>query len=61
MGRKSIKIEYIANKNHRASTYRTRALGLLKKTHELGVLCGVKVSLVFNSLNGDIVSYSNNK
>jgi hypothetical protein len=60
MGRKSIKIEYIENRNHRASTYRTRALGLLKKAHEIGVLCGIKVSLIFNNLEGDIISYSNN-
>lgn len=61
MGRKSIKIEYIENRNHRASTYRARAHGFLKKAHELGVLCGIKVSLVFNNMEGDVISYSNNQ
>lgn len=34
---------------------------MLKKVHELGMLCGVKVTLVFTDLKGNIISFSNNK
>ena len=33
--------------------------GLLKKACEIGVLCGVDVSLAFSDLKGDLHIYSN--
>lgn len=60
MGKKSIEIKYQESKTLRQATYRHRALGLLRKAHEIGVLCGIKISLVFTNLKGDVINYSNN-
>ena len=60
MGKKSIEITFIENKGVRQATYRHRALGLLRKAHEIGVLCGINISLAFSNLKGDVISYSNN-
>lgn len=60
MGKKSIEIKYIEKKAFRQATFRSRAVGLLSKAHELGVLCGIKVSLVFQNNEGDVLSYMNN-
>lgn len=60
MGKKSIEIKYLENRTLRLATYRHRALGLLRKAHEIGVLCGIKISVVFSNLKEDVISYTNN-
>ena len=60
MGRKSIKIAFIEDRNDRMQAYRARAKGLLKKVHEIGVLCGINISIIFNNIQGDLITYSNN-
>ncbi|OLY81984.1 MADS-box transcription factor 1 [Smittium mucronatum] len=46
MGRKKINIKEIENSRQKTVTFARRRNGLIKKAHELSVLCGVKVSLI---------------
>ena len=46
MGRKKIEIEYITDKLNRKSTFKARIGGLVKKLHDLAILCGLQASLV---------------
>ncbi|PVU95840.1 hypothetical protein BB559_002592 [Furculomyces boomerangus] len=56
MGRKKINISEISNPRQKTVTFTRRKSGLMKKAHELSVLCGVKVALVvFDSKNASHV------
>ena len=44
-----MKLEYIENDTTRRVTYRKRSRGLLKKTRELSVLCGVDACVLIYS------------
>lgn len=46
MGRKKIAMQRIENDAARLRKYRKRLHGLLKKAHEIGVLCGADVLLM---------------
>jgi hypothetical protein len=41
MGRKKLEISYIENYTNRKFTFKARIGGLVKKLHDLSVLCGV--------------------
>jgi len=58
MGRRKISIQPIDDKKIRYSTYNKRKNGLVKKAAELSMLCDVKMLLVFEDLNGELVRYS---
>ncbi|RKO93581.1 hypothetical protein BDK51DRAFT_4161, partial [Blyttiomyces helicus] len=49
MGRRKIEILPIENDKNRSNTFKKRRQGLIKKAHELGVLCSVEVALVIIS------------
>ncbi|KAJ1732711.1 hypothetical protein LPJ72_003270 [Coemansia sp. Benny D160-2] len=50
MGRKKINIREIENSRQKTVTFARRRAGLIKKAHELSILCGVKVAiLMFDS------------
>ncbi|KAJ2081342.1 hypothetical protein H4R24_002400 [Coemansia sp. RSA 988] len=52
MGRKKINISEIENSRQRTVTFARRRAGLIKKAHELSILCNIKVALViFDSKN----------
>ena len=51
MGRGKIQIKRIENKTNQQVTYSKRRNGILKKAHELTVLCDAKVSLIMISNN----------
>jgi len=51
VGRKKVKINYIADEKFRRVTYCKRKRGLLKKAMELSLLCGVEVLLVIRNEN----------
>ncbi|KAI8320791.1 SRF-like protein, partial [Martensiomyces pterosporus] len=56
MGRKKINIREIENSRQRTVTFARRRAGLIKKAHELSVLCGVKVAMViFDAKNASHV------
>ncbi|KAL9233043.1 hypothetical protein vseg_008086 [Gypsophila vaccaria] len=46
MARKKVKLQYIENDTARRVTYKKRVKGILKKTQELSVLCGVDACAV---------------
>ncbi|KAJ1870658.1 hypothetical protein LPJ55_004506 [Coemansia sp. RSA 990] len=56
MGRKKINISEIENSRQKTVTFARRRAGLIKKAHELSILCGVKVAVViFDSKNASHV------
>lgn len=56
MGRKKISISQIENSRQRTVTFARRRAGLIKKAHELSVLCGVRVAIViFDAKNASHV------
>ncbi|KAJ2671215.1 hypothetical protein GGI25_005580 [Coemansia spiralis] len=56
MGRKKINIREIENSRQKTVTFARRRAGLIKKAHELSILCGVKVAIVmFDSKNASHV------
>jgi SRF-type transcription factor (DNA-binding and dimerisation domain) len=60
MGRKKISVKLIENDVLRRATFKQRLNGLLKKLHDLGVLCGVNISFLSTDTEQNIVCYSNN-
>lgn len=59
-GRKKIKIEFIGDNRSRQVTFLKRKNGILKKAHELSILCGSNVAVViFNNDNGKLYEYFN--
>ena len=46
MGRKKIRIESIENERQKMVTFSRRRAGLIKKAHELAVLCDCKIALL---------------
>ena len=57
MGRGKIHISRIENRTTRQVTFAKRRAGLLKKTHELSVLCDVQIGLVIFSSTGKMFQY----
>ncbi|OEL29764.1 MADS-box transcription factor 30, partial [Dichanthelium oligosanthes] len=59
MGRGKVEMKRIENRVSRQVTFSKRRKGLLKKAHELAVLCDVDVGLVFFSERGRMFQYPN--
>jgi hypothetical protein len=57
MGRGKIQIKRIENQTTRQVTFSKRRAGLLKKTHELSVLCDAQVGLIVFSSTGKMCQY----
>ncbi|XP_057443292.1 MADS-box protein FBP24 [Lotus japonicus] len=57
MGRGKIEIKRIENTTNRQVTFSKRRGGLLKKTHELSVLCDAQIGLIIFSSNGKLFQY----
>ncbi|XP_062094544.1 MADS-box protein defh21 [Humulus lupulus] len=57
MGRGKINISRIENKTTRQVTFAKRRAGLLKKTHELSVLCDAQIGLIIFSTNGKLYEF----
>ena len=52
MGRVKLEIKTLENSSNRQSTYSKRKHGILKKAHELSVLCDVDLVLIMFSPGG---------
>nr|VDD36741.1 unnamed protein product [Brassica oleracea] len=52
MGRGKVELKMIENKINRQVTFAKRRKGLLKKAHELSVLCDAEVALIIFSNRG---------
>ncbi|XP_045798267.1 MADS-box protein FBP24 [Trifolium pratense] len=57
MGRGKIEIKRIQNTTTRQVTFSKRRSGLIKKTHELSVLCEAKIGLIIFSSTGKLFQY----
>ncbi|KAK9000833.1 hypothetical protein V6N11_081317 [Hibiscus sabdariffa] len=57
MGRGKILIKRIENQTTRQVTFSKRRAGLLKKTHELSVLCDAQIGLIVFSSTGKMCQY----
>ncbi|KAG2675545.1 hypothetical protein I3843_12G009800 [Carya illinoinensis] len=58
MGRGRVQLKRIENKINRQVTFSKRRSGLLKKAHEISVLCDAEVALIVFSTKGKVFEYS---
>ncbi|KAK3440359.1 hypothetical protein EUGRSUZ_B00634 [Eucalyptus grandis] len=58
MGRGRLQLKRIENKINRQVTFSKRRAGLLKKAHEISVLCDAEVALIIFSAKGKLFEYS---
>jgi hypothetical protein len=58
MGRGPVQLRQIENKINRQVTFSKRRSGLLKKAHEISVLCDAEVALIVFSTKGKLYEYS---
>ena len=58
MGRGKVQLKRIENKINRQVTFSKRRSGLLKKAHEISVLCDAEVALIIFSTKGKLYEYS---
>ncbi|KAJ4833101.1 hypothetical protein Tsubulata_001084 [Turnera subulata] len=58
MGRGRVQLKRIENKTSRQVTFSKRRAGLLKKAHEISVLCDADVGLIVFSTKGKLFEYS---
>ncbi|KAK4429616.1 MADS-box protein defh21 [Sesamum alatum] len=57
MGRGKIEVKRIENNTSRQVTFSKRRAGLMKKTHELSVLCDAQIGLIVFSSKGRLTEY----
>ncbi|XP_059067459.1 agamous-like MADS-box protein AGL8 homolog [Cryptomeria japonica] len=60
MGRGKVQLKRIENSINRQVTFSKRRGGLLKKAHELSVLCEAEVALIIFSSRGKLFEYGSN-
>ncbi|KAF5457605.1 hypothetical protein F2P56_021694 [Juglans regia] len=60
MGRGRVQLKRIENKIRRQVTFSKRRTGLLKKAHEISVLCDVELALIVFSTKGKLFEFSSN-
>ncbi|XP_030442440.1 agamous-like MADS-box protein AP1 isoform X3 [Syzygium oleosum] len=58
MGRGRVQLKRIENKINRQVTFSKRRCGLLKKAHEISVLCDAEVALIVFSTKGKLFEYA---
>ncbi|CAI9786747.1 unnamed protein product [Fraxinus pennsylvanica] len=58
MGRGRVQLKRIENKINRQVTFSKRRTGLLKKAHEISVLCDAEVALIVFSPQGKLFQYA---
>ncbi|KAC9307200.1 hypothetical protein E3N88_25544 [Mikania micrantha] len=58
MGRGKVTLKRIENKINRQVTFSKRRSGLMKKAHEISVLCDVDVALIVFSAKGKLAEYA---
>ncbi|PON99973.1 MADS-box transcription factor, partial [Trema orientale] len=58
MGRRKVDMKRIENKHSRQVTFSKRRSGLMKKAHELSVLCDVEIGLMVFSAHDRLYEFS---
>uniref|UniRef100_F6H467 MADS-box domain-containing protein n=1 Tax=Vitis vinifera TaxID=29760 RepID=F6H467_VITVI len=57
MGRGKFQLKRIENKNNRQVTFSKRRSGMMKKAHELSILCDVDLALIIFSARGRLYEF----
>ncbi|KAJ9683226.1 hypothetical protein PVL29_018990 [Vitis rotundifolia] len=57
MGRGKLQLKRIENKNNRQVTFSKRRSGMMKKAHELSILCDVDLALIIFSARGRLYEF----
>ena len=60
MGRKKFELKFIDSFVERKFKFKERIGGILRKIHELSVLCDLQFTLVMTDYNSDLLLFSNN-
>ncbi|URD94138.1 hypothetical protein MUK42_00353 [Musa troglodytarum] len=60
MGRGRVQLKRIENKINRQVTFSKRRSGLLKKAHEISVLCDAEIALIIFSAEGKLYEFASN-
>lgn len=58
MGRGRVQLKRIENKINRQVTFSKRRIGLLKKAHEISVLCDADTAVIIFSTKGKLFQYA---
>lgn len=58
MGRRKIKIAKLKDDRNIQATFAKRKVGLMKKAHELSVLCGCEIGLIIFNNDNKLTEYS---
>ncbi|KAL8117000.1 agamous-like MADS-box protein AGL15 [Apium graveolens] len=58
MGRAKLEIAKIENTSSRQSTFKKRRVGLMKKAHELSILCDDEIAVIVFSSNGKLFEFA---
>ncbi|XP_074590005.1 protein VERNALIZATION 1-like [Curcuma longa] len=58
MGRGRVQLKRIENSTNRQVTFSKRRTGMLKKAHEISILCDAEVALIVFSAKGKLFEYS---
>ncbi|KAL8117004.1 hypothetical protein AgCh_023257 [Apium graveolens] len=61
MGRAKLEIAKIENANSRQSTLKKRKAGLMKKAHELSVLCDAEIAIIVFSSTGKLFEFASSR
>ncbi|RDX67535.1 Agamous-like MADS-box protein AGL8, partial [Mucuna pruriens] len=61
MGRGRVQLKRIENKTSQQVTFSKRRTGLLKKAHEISVLCDAQIALIMFSTKGKLFEYSSER
>lgn len=61
MGRKKLALKKIENSTARQVTYSKRKDGMIKKAHELAVLCDTDIAVVMFSPSGRLTTFSSSR
>jgi len=61
MGKKAVPVARIKNDQNRRNTLKKRLIGLMKKIHDLSILCDAQIAVVVVDENKEIFPYTNNE
>ncbi|XP_074328406.1 agamous-like MADS-box protein AGL15 [Apium graveolens] len=61
MGRAKLEIAKIENASSRQSTFKKRRASLIKKAHELSVLCDAEIAVIVFSSNGKLFEFASSR
>jgi len=61
MGKKAIPVAHLENEQNRRNTFKKRIIGLMKKVHDLSILCNVRAAVIIVDEKNEIWPYTLSK